>query len=123
MTDLQIIDWLKAGMKIALCEKLQGEDFFTPQNLLHRAQRVKLDNAVLDARKRQLPAFPTTSPSHSNIPKDYQPNYYKLHSTSYPPPLMSISYSASSYNSTPTSSTLFFPYPSSGQNHPRMNTN
>ncbi|CAF2848303.1 unnamed protein product [Rotaria sp. Silwood2] len=31
MTDLQIIDWLKAGMKITLYERLQGEDFITPQ--------------------------------------------------------------------------------------------
>ena len=69
MTDLQMVDWLKVGMKIALCEKLQGEDFLTPQDLLHRTQPVELDNAVLDARKRQLPAFPITSPSHSNIPK------------------------------------------------------
>ena len=65
MTDLQMVDWLKASMKIALCEKLQGEDFLTPQDLLHRAQRVELDNAVLDARKRQLSAFPNTSSSHS----------------------------------------------------------
>ena len=69
MTDLQMIDWLKAGMKIALREKLQGEDFLTPQDLLHHAQSVERDNAVLDARKRQLLAFPTTSPCHSNIPK------------------------------------------------------
>ena len=61
MTDLQMVDWLKASMKIALCEKLQGEDFLTPQDLLHRAQRVELDNAVLDARKRQLSSFPNTS--------------------------------------------------------------
>ena len=123
MTDLQMVDWLKASMKIALCEKLQAEDFLTPQDLLHHAQRVELDNAVLDARKRQLSAFPNTSSSHSNILKNYQPNYYKRHSTSYPPPLMSISYSASSYNNAPTPSSLFFPYPSSRQNHPCMNTN
>ncbi|CAF2802529.1 unnamed protein product [Rotaria sp. Silwood2] len=49
MTDIQIIDWLKAGMKIQLYEKLQGEEFDTPQALLLRAQRVELDNAVLDA--------------------------------------------------------------------------
>ena len=32
MTDLQMVDLLKAGMKIALCEKLQGEDFLTPHD-------------------------------------------------------------------------------------------
>ena len=32
MTDLQMVDWLKAGMKIALCDKLQGKDFLTPQD-------------------------------------------------------------------------------------------
>ena len=123
MSDLQMVDWLKAGMKIALCEKLQGEGFLTPQDLLHHAQGVELDNAVLDVWKHQLPAFPTTSPFHSNSPKSYQPNYYKHHSTSYPPPLVSIPYSASWHNSAPTPSSLFLPYPSSRQNHPRTNTN
>ena len=123
MTDLHMVDWLKAGMKVALCDKWQGEDFLTPQDWLHRAQRVKLENAVLDVRKCQLLGFPTTSPSHSNILKNYQPNYYKHHSTSYPPPLMPIPYSASSYNSAPTPSSLFLPYSSSRQNHPLMNTN
>ena len=37
MPDVQIIDWLKAGMKLTLYEKLQGEEFATPQALLLRA--------------------------------------------------------------------------------------
>ena len=53
MPDVQIIDWLKAGMKLALYEKLQGEEFATPQAFLLQAQRVELDNAVLDARKNE----------------------------------------------------------------------
>ena len=71
MTDFQIVDWLKAGMTIPLYEKLQGEDFLTLQDLFHRAQRVELDNAVLDARKCQSVAVPTTSSPYYNIPKHY----------------------------------------------------
>ena len=51
VTNFQIADWLKSGMKLPIYEKLQGEDFLTFQDLLHRAQRVEFDNAVLDSRK------------------------------------------------------------------------
>lgn len=97
MTDLQTIDWLKAGMKITLYEKLQGEDFTTPQALLHRAQRIELDTAVLDARKRTsaIPAQ-TSSPSKNH---SYTPAYYQ-HRSPNPPPLMSTPYSTSAYNNT-----------------------
>ena len=34
MLDVQIINWLKTGMKVTLYGKLQGEEFDTPQALL-----------------------------------------------------------------------------------------
>ena len=34
MTNLQILDWLKAGMKMPLYEKLQDEEFLTPQDFI-----------------------------------------------------------------------------------------
>lgn len=95
----QIIDWLKSGMKLTLYERLQGEDFPSPQHLLVRSQRLELDQAVLDARKNERPKqsysnaplrTPTRSFYHEN------PTYSHQLSTSYytpvqPPPLMPIS--------------------------------
>jgi hypothetical protein len=130
MPDLQIIDWIKAGMKLNLYERLQGEEFLTPQTLLIRAQRLELDNAVLDARKREYLVHTTTAsttpPPHSNNSERWdQPTYYQPYSPSnytpsFPPPLMSIPYSAPfvpSYNTGPGIRSSFSsqpsPYPSS----------
>ncbi|CAF3865997.1 unnamed protein product [Rotaria sp. Silwood1] len=118
MTDLQIIDWLKAGMKITLYDKLQGEDFATPQLLLHRARRIELNIAVLDARKRAPAILPSTFSSYSNVPKRYnQQKYYQNRfpsssTPSYPPPLMSTPYSAMSYNNSNNTPASFYSYPS-----------
>jgi len=105
MDDLHIIDWLKAGMQIHLYEKLQGEEFQTPQGLLSRAQRVELDNAVLDARKREDSVHPLvvpTSPTiHHESSKRWDSTSYPqssstpIYQSSYPPPLLSIPTSAS----------------------------
>jgi len=84
MTDLQIIDWLKAGMQITLYEKLQGDDFTTPQALLTRAQRVELDNAVLDARKRESAV---QQPVISSPPLVNYDRSKTWHSPAYSPPV------------------------------------
>ncbi|CAF0940209.1 unnamed protein product [Rotaria sordida] len=100
MPDDQIIDWLKAGMKVTLYEKLQGEEFPTPQALLLRAQRVELDNAVLDSRKAECsvhaPVIPVSIPAHYNhqkrwnSPTSSQRTSTPLYTSSYPPPLLAI---------------------------------
>jgi hypothetical protein len=91
MTDLQILDWLKAGMSIQLYERLQGEEFTTPQDLLRRAQRVELDNAVLDARKREYTSNASHNKSSSTTTRssNYLPRTSSPFTPSYPPPLMS----------------------------------
>ena len=99
MPDVQIIDWLKAGMKLTLYEKLQGEEFATPQALLLRAQRVELDNALLDARKNEsltdrialsTSNFDFSTPSTRWNPSFNSPTSSKSYSTSsYPVPLLS----------------------------------
>jgi hypothetical protein len=66
MDDIQVVDWLKAGMRLELFEKLQGDEFLTPRSLLLRAQRLELDHEVLTARHRAsfVPtASSTPSPS------------------------------------------------------------
>ena len=67
MTDVQVVDWLKAGMRIDLFEKLQGNEFLTPRSLLLRTQRLELDHEVLTARQRGLfvPATSSTPRSSS----------------------------------------------------------
>jgi hypothetical protein len=125
MTDLQIIDWLKAGMKITLYEKLQGEEFARPQALLLRAQRVELDNAVLAARKRECtaptPAISVTPRySYNNTqrwtqPTYYQPRSFSTYTPSHTSPLMSTPYSAPSYVNTPQFRSAF---PSQSSPHP-----
>ena len=117
ISDLQIIDWLKAGMKISLYEKFQGVEFTIPQDVLLHAQRVELDNAVLDAKKREYPAPTSTSqnmqPSSSNAPKTWdEPLYYpsSSFSPSYPPPLMSTPYSISSPTNRSSSSRTIICY-------------
>ena len=133
MADLQIIDWLKAGMNLKLYERLQGEEFTTPQALLVRAQRVELDTAVLDARKRECtlptPVISSTPPIYrpkrwdqptsyqlqapSSYASSYQPTSYQnpqsssSYTLSYPPPLMSTPYSIPSYNTAPRFPTSF----------------
>ena len=94
MPDLQIVDWLKVGMTFALFEKLQEEEFITPQSLLLRAQRVELDNAVLRARQPQ-PLHQTSSVA--SPPVSGSPLSGSLHSadmawqfSARPPPLMSV---------------------------------
>ncbi|CAF4336980.1 unnamed protein product, partial [Rotaria sordida] len=123
-------------MKLNLYERLQGEEFATPQALLIRAQRLELDNAVLEARKHEssiaTPAISSISASSSNrFPRSDQSSYYQPHSTStytssYPPPLMSTSYSfpfAPSYNTTSNLRSSFpsesspYPYASSPVTH------
>ena len=99
MPDVQIIDWLKTGMKLTLYEKLQGEEIATPQALLLRSQRVELDNAVLDARKNEsltdrtalsTSNFDFPTPSTRWNPSFNWPNSSKPYSTSsYPVPLLS----------------------------------
>lgn len=99
MPDHQVIDWLKAGMKITLYEKLQGEEFATPQALLLRAQRVELDNAVLDSRKTEsfvsAPSTKISASQRSNNSNSWDsPIFPQRTSTpfftsSYPPPLLS----------------------------------
>jgi len=129
MANVQIIDWLKAGMKLNLYERLQGEEFNTPQALLVRAQRVELANAVLDARKRESAgsssAVSNTSTLGFNRSKDFASSTYHssqttpFHVSSYPPPpLMGISYSAPF--SPPSSSTPNFhsPFPSPLSSYP-----
>lgn len=108
MGDLQIIDWLKAGMNLKLYERLQGEEFATPQALLVRAQRVELDNAVLDARKRECTISTAVTPpatyspvKHYAPPIYYQPRSPPNYAPSYPAPLMPASYSTSSYDNAP----------------------
>lgn len=100
MVDLQIIDWLKAGMQINLYEKLQGDDFTTPQALLSRAQRVELDNAVLDARKRENitpipinqgpPPLNYDRPKRLDSPAPYSPRMSQTYPRPYPPSLLSL---------------------------------
>lgn len=90
MPDHQIIDWLKAGMKIALYEK-----FTTPQALLLRAQRVELNDAVFDARRAEcsIPApvvKVSTSPRSTNYNSWDLPISSQRKSSSYPQPLLSI---------------------------------
>ena len=60
MADVQIVDWLKAGMRLELFEKLHGDEFLTPQSLLIRTQRLELDHEVLTTRQR-LSLVPTAS--------------------------------------------------------------
>lgn len=124
MADPQLIDWLKAGMKLTLYERLQGEDFPTPQSLLTRAQRLELDNAVFEARKREHPRSSITS-SNSTAPaptyarqRDY-PTYHQSSPTPtstllYPTSLMSTPtpYTTSNYTPTP-------PLPYSSASSPR----
>lgn len=95
MTDLQIIDWLKAGMHLKLYEKFQGDDFTTPQALLTRAQRVELDNAVLEARQRenvqQVPIFPSAPVQYDHYKHwNAQPYSSPASKRPYPPPLLSL---------------------------------
>ena len=107
MTDLQIVDRLKAGIKIALYEKLQDEDFLATQDLFHCIQRFKLDNAVLDAGKSVAVVISFTSIPSCNIPKTYnQPKYYQHRSPADSPYLMSIPYSAQSCGNTSSSPLL-----------------
>ena len=60
MADVQIVDWLKAGMRLELFEKLHGDEFLTPQSLLLRTQRLELDHEVVTTRLR-LSLVPTAS--------------------------------------------------------------
>jgi Zinc knuckle len=62
MADVQVVDWLKAGMRLELFEKLHGDEFLTPQSLLLRTQRLELDHEVLAARQRVsfMPAASST---------------------------------------------------------------
>ncbi|CAF1497821.1 unnamed protein product [Adineta ricciae] len=115
MTDLQILDWLKAGMNLQLYERLQGEEFVTPQALLRRAQRVELDTAVLDARKREsnhtvprnkwLPTVNRSSnwaPPSFSSPSTFPPAYPPL----IPPP---IPYATNNFPPPAASSTFYSP--------------
>jgi hypothetical protein len=122
MTDLQIIDWMKAGMELKLYEKLQGEDFTTPQALLTRAQRVELDNAVLDARKRESatqssatpsrPSFNDDRPPRWSSPSHFSPPPTQNCSRPYPPSLLSLPSPTLSYPSFSTPSDARTPFPS-----------
>ncbi|CAF1237434.1 unnamed protein product [Rotaria sordida] len=121
MADLQIIDWLKADIKLKLYERVQGEEFATAQALLIRAQRLELDNAVLEARKRDstmpIPAASSTSSpsfnrsSHWDQPLYRQPQSTSNYTSSYSPPLMSILHSPYPFQSSP------YPYASSPVTH------
>ncbi|CAF1540749.1 unnamed protein product [Adineta ricciae] len=118
MTDLQILDWIKAGMSLNLYERIQGEEFVHPHALLRRAQRLELDNAVLDARKKEST---TTSPSKKSFSPHRSSTWspYSLPSpppftSSYLPPLMSpnpasTSYSPSAFPSPAANSTFSSP--------------
>ena len=98
MDDRQIVDWLKAGMTITLYERLQGEEFATPQDLLVRAQRLELDHAVLVLRQRALvpsidaPQAPLPPPElhHATQSTSYSPHSPAYYPSSSAPPLMSI---------------------------------
>lgn len=103
MTDLQLIDWLKAGMSLKLYERIQGEEFINPQALLRRAQRVELDNAVLDARKKEFNTASSSNQSFSTYTRSSNFSRYPLRSPppftpSYPPPLMSTNPTSTSYS-------------------------
>ena len=127
MPDLQIVHWLKAGMTVTLFEKLQGEEFVTPQSLLSRAQRVELDNAVLRARRNQLvhPYSPSPTTNPITLPAiaatPISGSYHTANPTwkhhDRPPPLMSVEPPAThyypSYTTTPSPS-----YPQPAPYHP-----
>jgi hypothetical protein len=66
MADVQVVDWLKAGMRLELFEKLQGDEFLTPRSLLLRTQRLELDHEVLTARQRGSFVPPTSSTPRSS---------------------------------------------------------
>lgn len=84
MTDLQVVDWLKAGMRIDLFEKLQGNEFLTPRSLLLRTQRLELDHEVLTARQRGsfVPATSST-PRSSSSRRLVAPSQSPVNSPSY----------------------------------------
>jgi hypothetical protein len=126
MDDRQVVDWLKAGMAITLYERLQGEEFTTPQDLLVRAQRLELDRAVLVARQRELippasaPHVPTSS---SGIPYASEPMYYSppppsSYPSSYATPLMSIPPAVPSTPSYPSGPPVSPPYQQSRARRP-----
>lgn len=126
MAENQIIDWLKAGMKLNLYERLQCEDFITPQTLLIRAQRLELDNNVLEARKRENAQSSTVGSNSSKATSRYsgqrdQSTYYQPPATpiftpSYPPPLPPLMstpfpYAVPDFTSNNQSSYSSFPSP------------
>ena len=120
MADVQIVDWLKAGMRLALFEKLHGEEFLTPQSLLLRTQRLELEQEVLTARQRalfdpvSLSNTPTSSDGYS-VPASNTvspSSYIAAPPYAYLPPLMDTGPFAHSFPVQPSSSShqqSFFP--------------
>ncbi|CAF1626219.1 unnamed protein product, partial [Adineta ricciae] len=117
ITDLQVLDWLKAGMSLSLYERLQGEEFTTPQALLRRAQRVELDNAVLDARKRESATKTPRTQTSYTTPRSsvWLPNTFTSPPPFVPPP-------APPLVSTPVPTSYDFPPPSASSTFYSPNT-
>ncbi|CAF4525525.1 unnamed protein product [Rotaria magnacalcarata] len=121
-------------MKITLYEKLQGEEFDTPQALLLRAQRIELNNAVLDARKDEYIINPTVLPTSSSLRSDHntrwdQPSNSPISSSqyptsSYPPPLLPTgSEFRFTHSSNATGSRYSFPSQPTSYNSRGLSTN
>ena len=132
MPNVQIIDWLKANMKITSYEKLQGEEFDTAQALLFRAQRVEVNNAVLYARKGEFFTDQTalsTSSFDSSISSTCWNSSFNSPATSKPYsaslyqfPLLSTS---PNFRLTPSSNTPYshFSFPSQSHSSPYLDFN